>query len=154
MKNILVAVDFTGTADLLLAKAEEMAKLCDAKVWLVHVAPPLPDFVGYEVGPKYIRDHRAKELRHEHRDIQKMAKFLESKNVKVEPLLVEGQTVETILQEAEKLQTDLIIIATRKHGFLYEQFVGSTFKDVAAQSKIPILAIPVHENRAKKAMEN
>lgn len=147
MKNIFVAIDYTGTAPTLLAEAEKWAKMCAAKVWLVHVAPPLPDFVGYEVGPKYVRDHRARELRQEHRDLQSMAKTLESKGVTAEGLLVEGPTVETLLQEAQDLRADVIIIATRKHGFLYEQFVGSTFKDIAAQSKIPILAVPIHEKK-------
>lgn len=62
MKNILVTIDFNENENLLLDKAYQMAKAFGAKLWLMHIAAPDPDFVGYDVGPQYIRDARATEL--------------------------------------------------------------------------------------------
>lgn len=148
MKNILVAIDFTGTVNELIDAARDLGRHYKAKVWLVHVAPPMPEFIGYEVGPKYIRDHRAKELREEHRQLQHWAEVLDKSDIDTEALLVEGPTVDTLLEEAIKLDADLIVIATRKHGFLYEQFIGSTFKEVAARTTVPLFVVPIHEKPA------
>jgi hypothetical protein len=56
MKNISGNIDFTENESLLIDKAFEMAKSFDSKLWLMHIATADPDFVGYEVGPQYIRD--------------------------------------------------------------------------------------------------
>ena len=67
MKNLLVTVTFEEKeTSVLLAKAMSIAEKFGSKIWLVHIAAPDPDFVGYEVGPQYIRDHRADELKKQH----------------------------------------------------------------------------------------
>ena len=70
-----------------LNKAFQLAKSFDSKLWLMHIAAPNPDFVGYEAGPQYIRDNRGTELRKEHKLLQKYwlinlhSFFLNQKNV-------------------------------------------------------------------------
>ena len=51
MKNILVTIDFKRNDQLLIDKAFQLAESFDSKLWLIHIAAPDPDFVGYEVGP-------------------------------------------------------------------------------------------------------
>ena len=87
MKNILVTVDFNKNEELLIDKALELAKSFDSKLWLMHIAAPDPDFVGYEVGPQYIRDSRAAEIRKEHRLLQEYTIKLKEKEVNTEGLL-------------------------------------------------------------------
>ena len=74
MKNILVTIDFDKSEALLLDKAVQMAEAFGSKLWLMHIAAPDPDFVGYDVGPQYIRDSRAEDLRQEHRKLQEYLK--------------------------------------------------------------------------------
>ncbi len=75
-KNILVAVDFNDAVGKILGYAEALALQFDSKVWVVHVADPDPDFVGYEPGPQYIRDFRAEELREEHKKIAEYDQYV------------------------------------------------------------------------------
>ena len=49
--KLLVAIDFSEITKLILEKAEEIALKTGAKIWLIHVAQPDPDFIGYDVGP-------------------------------------------------------------------------------------------------------
>jgi len=142
MKNLLVTIDFDIKTTLLIDKAYEFAKVFDSKIWLVHIAAPDPDFVGYEVGPQYIRDSRAHELREEHRQLQNYAKELNEKEVEAEGLLIQGATIEMIIQESKKLHIDLIIAGHHKHNFLYNAFIGSVSREIIEISKIPILIIP------------
>ncbi|MDZ7848114.1 MAG: universal stress protein [Owenweeksia sp.] len=99
IKNILVAVDFKEHTDLLTDYAASLSQKLSARLWFVHIAAPHPDFVGYEVGPQYIRDMRAEDLKDEHRHLQKLANEHGKKGLKTEALLMQGPTVQTLLDE-------------------------------------------------------
>ena len=143
MKNILVTIDFKRNDQLLIDKAFQLAESFDSKLWLIHIAAPDPDFVGYEVGPQYIRDSRASDLRKEHKLLQEYADKLKKKGVNAEGILVQGATIEMILDEAKKLNVDLIIAGHQEHNFIYKVFVGSVSKGVVKKSKIPVLLVPL-----------
>lgn len=142
MNTILVTIDLDDHADQLMGHAAALASALNAKVWLMHVAAPDPDFVGYEVGPQYIRDSRADELRKEHRTLQGCAKILEDHGVEAEGILVQGATIEMILEESKKLDADLIICGHHEHGFVHDWLTGSIAKALLKKSKTPLLIIP------------
>lgn len=143
MKNILVTIDFNQNEDLLLEKAFQIAEAFESKLWLLHIAAPDPDFVGYEVGPQYIRDSRATELRQEHIQLQEYSTTLSGKGVDSEGLLIQGATIEMIIEESKKLNIDLIMAGHLKHGFFYNAFVGSVSAEIIKKSKIPVLIVPL-----------
>ncbi|MHA7841855.1 MAG: universal stress protein [Winogradskyella sp.] len=143
MKNILLPIDFNGNETLLLDKATEIGKTFNSKVWLIHVASPDPDFVGYDAGPQFIRDNRASELREEHQKLQDFAKKLTTENIECEALLIQGSTVETILKKTEKLNIDLIIIGHEAYGFFHKALFGSVSESLVKKSNIPILVVPL-----------
>ena len=142
MKNILVTIDFSENEHLLIDQAFQLAEQFDSKIWLIHIAAPDPFFVGYEVGPQYIRDFRASELRKEHKLLQEHTDALKKKGVDAEGLLIQGATVEMIMEEAEKLNVDLITVGHHEHSFLYQAFVGSVSGKIIKKSKIPVLIVP------------
>ena len=145
MKNIVVALDFSDSSSILLDHAIDMARMYDAKVWLVHVAAPDPDFVGYGVGPVYVREDRATTLKVEHRTLDEYKKKLLSKGVDADALLIQGPTAGTLLDELDKLEADLLIIGKKGHSAFYKAFVGSVFTEVIKHAEIPVLAIPAKE---------
>ena len=136
-------MDFNKNEEPLIDKALDLAKAFDSKLWLVHIAAPDPDFVGYEVGPQYIRDSRAVEIRKEHRLLQEYTIKLKEKEVNTEGLLLQGATIEMLIKESKKLNIDLIIAGHHEHGFLYKAFVGSVSAGILRKSKIPVLLIPL-----------
>ncbi len=143
MKNIFLALDFEENSGQLIEHAMQLAKRFAAKVWIVHIAAPDPDFIGYKVGPQYIRDTRADELRTEHRFLQIVANDFKDTGIDAEALLIQGPTVEMILEEAEKLNSDLIITGSHDHGFLHNALYGNTAKQLLNKSKIPLLIVPI-----------
>lgn len=144
MKNILVTIDFDTESGLLIEKAYDLAIKFKSKIWILHIAEPEPDFIGYAVGPQYIRDHRAEELREEHKILQKYAQELNNIGVEAEGLLIQGPTIEMIIEESVKLNTDLIIAGHHKHGFFYNAFVGSVSTELIKESDIPVMIVPLH----------
>ena len=142
MKNILVTIDFVNNEKQLIDIALQLAESFKAKLWLLHIASPDPDFIGYDVGPQYIRDFRAEELRKEHKLLQEYADTLKKKGIDSEGLLVQGATIEMIIEESKKLNVDLIIAGHHERGFFYNAFVGSVSAKIIKKSKIPVLIVP------------
>ena len=147
MKNILVTIDFNGKEEILLEQAFQMVFAFKCKLWIMHIAAPDPDFVGYDVGPEEVRDDRAEELRREHRLLQKYSKEMNDRGIDTAGLLVSGATIETILEEAEKLKADLIITGHETHGFFYRAILGSTAEQLLEDSKIPLLIVPLDKEK-------
>lgn len=145
LKNIMVAVDFNDSIGELMVYADILAQKFNSKVWVLHVADPEPDFVGYEPGPQYIRDIKANEYREEHRNLQEICKNFISEDVKAEALLIQGSTVETVLAEAQKLNIDLLIVGTHKHSFLHNLLQESVSMELIKKAEIPMLTIPIEE---------
>jgi nucleotide-binding universal stress UspA family protein len=143
IQNILVAVDFGDGDQILLDYALQVAQKFNAKLWILHVAAPDPDFVGYEPGPQYIRDFRADDLKQEHKTLHTYAAKIMDAGTSSEALLIQGQTVETILNEAIKLEADLFVVGTHKHGFFYNMVNENPTLELIKKSKIPLLVVPL-----------
>ena len=143
MKNILVAIDFKNNEKLLVDKAFQLALAFEAKLWVIHIAAPDPDYAGYSVGKEYVRKNRASTLRKEHRQLQEYSAKLEEKGVKATALLIQGSTIELIMEESKKLHIDLIIAGYHEHGFLYNAIMGSVSSQIIKKSKIPVLIVPL-----------
>jgi nucleotide-binding universal stress UspA family protein len=145
MKNILVPIDFSNATPNVLEIAVAIAGPLGSKLWLVHVAAPDPDFVGFKTGPQYVREHRADILRQEHADIQDMAATLNKQGLQADALLVQGPTTETLLDEVERLNADLIIMGSHGRSGLFKAFLGSVSEQVLRDSKVPVLIVPSTE---------
>lgn len=143
MKNILVAVDLEPGDVLLLIHAGELAQKFGAKIWITHVAAPDPDFVGFDAGPLYIRKTLADDLREEHKNLRGYSKLLADQGVSADAILLQGPTVDTIFDEATKLEADIIVIGAHKHNFLKRVFGQDVSHQIIDRSKIPMLIIPL-----------
>jgi len=51
MKTILAPIDFSDVSGAVVQSAAGIAKAFQASLYLLRVAPPDPDFIGYEPGP-------------------------------------------------------------------------------------------------------
>jgi nucleotide-binding universal stress UspA family protein len=143
MKNILVPIDFEKETNVLVEQAFELARKFGSKVWLLHVAAPDPDFVGYAAGPQNEIDFRADELQRELSTIEQFVRQLKEVGIAAEGLLIKGPTVPTILRKIENLDIDLVIIGHHRHNMFYKTFVGNTDAALVNKSKIPVLLVPL-----------
>lgn len=142
MKNIMVPIDFSEVTAAVIATAESLAQAYSARLWLIHVAAPDPEFVGFEVGPQSVRDQRADHLREEHRHLQDEAIRLRDAGIDATALLVQGPTVEKILSEAERLEADWIVLGSHGHGAAYRALLGSVSENVVRKATHPITIVP------------
>lgn len=137
----VVALDFSAVSGRQLEVVARVTRE-DHHIYLLHVAEPDPDFVGFDVGPDVVRDQMAEQFHREHEQIQAMARRLRDDGRDVTGLLVQGPTVNTILGQAEKLEADLIVVGSHGHGAVFDMLVGSISAEVIRRSKIPVLVVP------------
>ncbi len=143
--KLLVAVDLSKSTEKIVKKGKEIAEALSAKVWLLHIVEPEPGLVVIEVVPQSVRDSLAKRFRGEHHQIQVIAERLRKAGLDTTALLVQGETVETILNEASNLNVDMIVLGSHGRGAMYQLFVGSVSEGVLHKSECPILVVPTHE---------
>jgi len=126
--------------------AVEMAAAFGAKLWLLHVAAPEPDFVGYRAGPQEVRDSIADALHEEHAELSAMAERMAASGIDVEPLMVQGPTVEAIVGKANDLDVDLIVLGSHGRGRLLRALVGSVSVGVLHAAHRPVLIVPAQHD--------
>lgn len=140
--KLLAALDLSTTTPAVLREARAWARRLSAELFLLHVAEPDPDFVGYGAGPESVRLAVAHKFQRSHVQIEAAAVELRKDGVDTTALLVQGQTAEMILLEADKLSVDAILMGARSHGAIHDLIVGSTSKEVLRKSTRPVLLIP------------
>lgn len=142
--ELLVCADLSDATEPVLAEAAALAEMMGARIHLLHVAGPEPDFVGYdrEGGPSD-RDRRAGELSDEHSRLHDLARRFETTRLEIVPLLVMGQTVAVILAEAEKLGAASIVVGSHGHGALHRALLGSTTDGLLRHATCPVTVVPI-----------
>jgi len=167
MKCILVPIDFSDITPPAIDLARELAKALDAEIHLVHVkeltAAATPGTLGYglagmpelapmsgvpvpgfEPMPETIPEHEGQ--------TSKLAKWQEEiaqEGIKVSLHEPTGAVAEEILNQADELNADLIVMGTHGHGAMYNLLVGSTTKGVLKYSTRPVLLVPVQNLRKR-----
>lgn len=142
MQRILVAIDFSDGSEALVEWAASLALALRAEISLVHVAEPDPDFIGYEPGPQSVRDAHAREFRSAHRRIQALADGLRARGVSAKALLVQGPTVETLVNEARREGADVIVMRSHGRSALSRALLGSVSEGVLRAGCCPVLVVP------------
>ena len=140
--KILVAVDFSESTEQVIRVAKRFATSLEASLWLVHVAEPEPDFVGYDAGPDVVREQVAKEFRDEHRNLQAHADRLREAGVDATSMLVRGSTVDSLLEMAEKQGSDLIVVGSHGRGMVAEMLLGSVSQGLIRARDCPVTVVP------------
>jgi nucleotide-binding universal stress UspA family protein len=142
MKKILAAVDFSDLATLVVDYASIQAKAFGSEILVMHVEPPAPAFIGNEITPPVIAEHRTEEVDRVKNDLDAMVNYIREKGISATYDYQQGSIVDTIVDKAEEFNADLIVMGAHNHGFLYRAFIGSISSGVMKVSKCPVLIIP------------
>ena len=144
--NLMVATDFSTHGKAVLEATCKLARRLDAKVWVIHVVNPPAGFRSYGSGPRTDRPAVAAEIREEHRLVQEAAEGLRAAGLEAVGLLVEGPPVQTLLDEAARLDVDLIVVGSHGYGAVFEALLGSVSAGVIRRASCPVLVIPIARN--------
>ena len=147
MKRILVAIDScetTTVASPIVQKTIELATALSATVWIIHIVPASHQ-APYNIDRNTLRKKIVEEYRYEHEFLQQLAKCMQDRGINARALMVQGNIVNTIFKEAERLDIDLIISGCHKHGLLYGALMDDTEEGLLSRCTRPIMFIPVNQ---------
>lgn len=142
MKTILTAIDFSEATDAVVNAAAELTRALGGELHLLHVEAPNPDFVGYEPGPQTVRDQVAKSMAEDRDDIIALRDRLKADGIVAHALVVQGPTIQKIVDEASRLNADLVVIGSHGHSALRDLVLGSVSDGVVRKAPCPVLVVP------------
>jgi len=141
ISTIVVATDFSETADLALKRAADIAKARAARVVIVHVTAfeyrPVTGPEPWAIPPDYQNELRERVMER----LGKAADELQARGLKVETELVDGIAAHEIVEAAARHAGDLIVIGTRGHTGLEHLLLGSVAESVVREAECPVLTI-------------
>jgi nucleotide-binding universal stress UspA family protein len=147
LERILVCVDFSEVTERVVGYAKTVSALSGAEVRLLHVAAPNPDFVGFEAGPDVVRNQVAHALRDEHEKLERLAEMFAEANVRAKPLMIQGPTADTILEQSHRFSANLVVLGSHGHGAFHDFIAGSVTRGVLKKSSVPVLVVPATHSR-------
>jgi nucleotide-binding universal stress UspA family protein len=141
--NIIAATDGTDVAGKAVAHAAFLAKALGARLTLVTVSEQAPTFAAPEIGwsvPQSVFDDIRKANRDQSRAILDAA--VKASCLAAGTMHVEDQApFQGILDAADRLGADLIVIGSHGHRGLERLILGSQAAKVLSLAKVPVLVI-------------
>jgi len=141
ISNILAPVDFSESSADALAVAVSIARANGLdRLYAVHVYFD-PSTVRYD-------EHVREVVGQEEEAFEKFLAGIDTQGIEVETILVEGtQTAEDILQTAEQLGSDLIVMNTRGRSHAASVLLGSITSATMVATSVPLLAVKHYGGR-------
>jgi nucleotide-binding universal stress UspA family protein len=143
VRRILVATDFSNYSKEALDYASHLAKALKADLFLLHIFET-PVYSGIGVSPgvrpkvrQWIKELKAEEAKR----LETLAKATERQGVTVHPLFREGIPFLEILEAAQELPADLIVLGTHGRTGLGHVLMGSVAERVVRNAPCPVLTV-------------
>ena len=153
-KHILIPVAIDPEDDLILARhavsaACDIAEKFDSKITLLHLSAPVMgqsssgavDISGkvYEALKNILKER----LEHGRKKLTDLSKYIEDRGIKVEGRVMESidNTADAVVQNAQVLKADLLIIGSHGRRGLSRMLFGSVAQKVAERTHVPILLL-------------
>ncbi len=155
MKKVLIALDYNPTAQKVAETGFSLAKSLNAEVTLLHVISdpviysipgysPIMGFDGYLKMGSTVLDSIENLKNGSLQYLDKIRQHLGEKAIKT--LVKDGDFADTILETAQELNADFIIVGSHSQKWLENILIGSVAEKVLRQTKIPLLIIPIRKD--------
>jgi nucleotide-binding universal stress UspA family protein len=146
IKKLLVPTDFSEYSQHALKYAAAFAEGFSAKVYVLHVHESNSQGVVFE-GMVYDSELVAKAEAKAKADLNIVVAQLTARAIQAEPVFAAGQPYNQIVREAERLEVDLIVLATHGRRGVSHLILGSNAEKVVRLSPCPVLTVkrPEHE---------
>ena len=162
INKILYVTDLGPGSAQVFRYALSLASRYQAQITILHIVEPLTPFaqnlvelyVSHEQSEAQhaeIRKHLLEKLQERLHDFCSKESCATEENLVAEILVVEGQPAQTIISEAARLNSDMIVMGTHQHSVIGEALLGSTAHNVLHSSTLPVLLVRVPEQQENNA---
>ena len=155
MKKVLIALDYDQTSQKVAETGHSFGKAMGAETILMHMISnavhytsikyPVMGFGGYlNIDPKQLDlvDTGLRQASQGFLDLSKKHLFDET----IQTLVQEGDTSESIIEIAQKVNADIIVMGSHSRKWLEQIVMGSVTEKVLRHTTIPMLIVPTKKN--------
>jgi len=160
IRNILYATDLTKNSAYAFRYAINSAQKHDAQIYILHVLQKLSPSEEANIAVyvySYLPHLQLEKIRQEKKNelinrINKRLGEFADQELKDDPemlkrlasiLVVDGDPADEILEKAEELNCDLIIMGTHGKGLISHTFLGSVSEKVLHRTRKPVFIVPI-----------
>lgn len=158
MKKILYATSLGAGAPYVFRYALSLAAAYDARITVVHATEPLSTFAQSLI-EHHISHHQSEQIHEEayqtvkNKLLDRARKLIDKESDSLpngptfieEIAVMEGPAYRVILEKAEEIGADIIVMGCQRHTVLESAMLGSTATKVAHQATIPTCLVRIPE---------
>ena len=131
---------------------QRLVQKMDSELYIVHVHIPTPTTplgvdplsgfgeIAYALYDPSVENSLVEAERHEFDDFVR-----ERFSLAVRPALHQGDPARVILDDADKMEVDMILMGKRRHSAIERMLLGSVTNTVAREAHQPVVLLPIHE---------
>jgi nucleotide-binding universal stress UspA family protein len=138
LERILVPVDFSDCSLDALEYAAVVAQQAEASLTLVHVLEPVTYGLDFTLDQSKTRHSEVESWR---KRLEELASSLRAFHISVESRLWGGLPVDSILDAAQTLPCDLIVMGTHGRRGISHAISGSVAEAVLRKARVPVLTV-------------
>lgn len=143
MKNILVPLSLWETADLVVEQSARLAQALESSIHLLHVVH-ISGMAAQANWPEELRKEKEREVGKLRKKLEALRSRLEEQGLDARIIVEETDDVAlAILEQADKLNVDMIVMGTQDRGLLYKALLGDVTTEVLRQASCPVLLVPM-----------
>jgi len=136
IKKILVAYDGSEPAVKAITHAARLAKLCNAKLYVIHVVPLPEDYISL-----YEHEFASKAILEGQKLLERCKELVKPFNIDAEYILEKGDPARKIVETAEKLDVDYVVIGHRGMSKWEKLILGSVCEKVVRSCTRPVIVV-------------
>ncbi|OUS29879.1 hypothetical protein A9Q98_05695 [Thalassotalea sp. 42_200_T64] len=141
MQKILVPIDFSHGIEQIIHKSMQMAKAFSGAIYLVHVEQPIKDSSGRDHGDPVAE--MANDYPDQTATLNALAQRIRNDGIETHAIFIEGVPSLTILDVAQKVSAELIVMGTHGHGVITSFLLGGVSQAIIKKSACPVLLVPI-----------
>jgi nucleotide-binding universal stress UspA family protein len=144
--KILCPSDLSKASLTAVRYAAELARKCKSKLYLLNVHEEFlnkQEMVMLRVSAEHFQEMMSKRAVESKKIMEQELRIVDGEDLDYELIIREGKPTKAIIEIAEELGVDLIVITTNGRDSLGEKILGSTAEHIIRYSKVPVLTIRV-----------
>lgn len=143
MERIFVAVDLRSEFEPILEAAKCLTRAYDSELVLATVEPELPGTEGAK--QTEVVDDLSESYGDDVHELHSLAQGVKAEGFNCRALLLEGVTANQLVQAANDMNADLLILGNHGHSPIYDALIGGTAPGVIQFAKQKVLLVPIED---------
>ncbi len=150
MKTILVPIDLSATTASVCEAAAALAKGLSGKLVFLHVVQPPVITSDYGIAIENLEELVAVSEKTASTQLANFREKYRTDGVVIETVQLTGAPAPLILDQAQHLNVDYIVMGSHGHTPLYDLLVGTTTHGVLKKAKCPVVIVPAEEKKPQR----